>query len=295
MYPTLLTMISNSERPEQEIADPQEIRQSLTRLDRSTSWFRWNTIGVLILLFAALVALSLPELLGRYNPFYQYHTALIVQGLLVLMLISNGYMLYQHREFKLFRHRLGEQMQTAITQRMRADKFYGLAILDPLTGLYNRRYGEECLRKEITRAERHNYDLAVIVVDLDHFKEINDQFGHAAGDVVLREFSNRLRRSIRACDVPIRIGGDEFLVVLPECPRENVHIILSRLGPFEVILNRQKVVVSYSRGRAQYQISDTPQTLLQRADEVLYAEKAARPLRFDAPGPQILSIPASRG
>jgi diguanylate cyclase (GGDEF)-like protein len=217
-----------------------------------------------------MVMLSWPDSVGHY-------ATVIVQGLVALMLISNGYMFYQHRQFKLFRQRLGQQLQTAITQRQRADKFYGLAILDPLTGLYNRRYGEECLRKEIARAERQNYDLAVIVLDLDHFKEINDQFGHAAGDVVLREFASRLKRAIRACDVPVRIGGDEFLVVLPECPRENVHIILSRLGPFEVILNRQRIVVSYSRGNAQYQVADTLHTLVQRADEVLYVEKAARP------------------
>jgi diguanylate cyclase (GGDEF)-like protein len=273
---TLLTMIDNSERPESETADPQEIRRSLIRLDRSTSWFWWNTIVALILLFVALAALSAPELLGRYTLPWQPHLTMIVRVLLALMLTSNGYTLYHHRQFKLFRHRLAEQMQIAVTQRMRADKFYGLAILDPLTDLYNRRYGEECLRKEITRAERHSYDLAVIVLDLDRFKAINDQFGHAAGDVVLKEFSRRLKRAIRACDVPVRIGGDEFLVVLPECPRDNVHIILSRLGPFEVIVNRQKITVSYSRGRAQYQVTDTPQTLLQRADEVLYAEKAAR-------------------
>jgi diguanylate cyclase (GGDEF)-like protein len=263
-------MSSDSERPEQQIADPQEIRQSLVHLDRSTLWFRWNTIGALVLLFASLVTLSWPDSVGNY-------ATVIVQGLLALMLISNGYMLYQHRQFKLFRQRLGQQLQTAITQRQRADKFYGLAILDPLTSLYNRRYGEECLRKEIARAERQNYDLAVIVLDLDHFKEINDRFGHAAGDLVLREFASRLKRAIRACDVPVRIGGDEFLVVLPECPRENVHIILSRLAPFEVILNRQRVIVSYSRGNAQYQVADTPHTLVQRADEVLYVEKAARP------------------
>ena len=276
MGPSLLTMISNSDRPEPEITDPQEIRQSLRRLNRSTSWFWWNTILVLILLVAALAALSSPELLGRYPLPKQLDVTVIVRGLLALMLISNGYTLYHHRHFKLFRHRLAEQMQIAETQRMRADKFYGLAILDPLTGLYNRRYGEECLKNEITRAERHSYELAVIVMDLDHFKEINDQFGHAAGDVVLTEFSRRLKRAIRACDVPVRIGGDEFLVVLPECPRENVQIILSRLKPFEVILNHQKVTVSYSRGRAQYQVADTPQTLIQRADEVLYAEKSAR-------------------
>ena len=278
-------MSTDLERPEQEIADPREIRQSLVHLDRSTLWFRWNTVGALILLFVSLVMLSWPDSVGHY-------ATVIVQGLLALMLISNGYMLYQHRQFKLFRQRLGQQLQTAITQRQRADKFYGLAILDPLTGLYNRRYGEECLRKEIARAERQNYDLAVIVLDLDHFKEINDQFGHAAGDLVLREFSSRLKRAIRACDVPVRIGGDEFLVVLPECPRENVHIILSRLGPFEVILNRQRVVVSYSRGNAQYQVADTPHTLVQRADEVLYAEKAARPAAAarSAGDPSVLSV-----
>jgi diguanylate cyclase (GGDEF)-like protein len=273
---SLLTMIGKSMRSEPEITDPQEIRQTLHCLDRNASWFWWNTILVLILLLAALAALSPPELLRRYALLRQLDVTVIVRGLLALMLISNSYTLYHHRQFKLFRHRLAEQMRIAVKQRMRADKFYSLAVLDPLTGLYNRRYGEECLKNEITRAERNSYDLAVITMDLDHFKEINDQFGHAAGDVVLKEFSRRLRRAIRACDVPIRTGGDEFLVVLPECSRENVHIILSRLGPFEVILNHQKVIVSYSRGRAQYQVADTLQTLVQRADEVLYAEKAVR-------------------
>ncbi|MGD1098650.1 MAG: diguanylate cyclase, partial [Bryobacteraceae bacterium] len=164
-------MIGSSDRPEAEIAEPQEIRQSLIRLDRSTSWFRWNTIVVLILLLAALAALSAPELLGRYA-LPRLGVTVIVRGLLALMLISNSYTLYHHRQFKLFRHRLAEQMQIAVTQRMRADKFYGLAILDPLTGLYNRRVGEVCLRKEITRAERHRYDLAVILLDLDRLNEL---------------------------------------------------------------------------------------------------------------------------
>jgi diguanylate cyclase (GGDEF)-like protein len=269
-------MIGNSKELESEITDPEKIRQSLRRLDRSTSWFWWNTIGLLILLAAALLALSLPEVLGGSALPPQPDLILIVQGLLLLMLTSNGYSLYHQRHLKVFRHRLIEQMQIAVEQRMRADKFYGLAILDPLTDLYNRRYGEECLQKEITRAERHSYDLAVIVMDLDNFKQINDKYGHAAGDEVLKEFSRRLKRAIRACDVPVRMGGDEFLVVLPECPRGNIHIILSRLKPFEVIVNRQKILVSYSRGRAQYQVTDTPRTLVQRADEVLYSEKALR-------------------
>ena len=170
---------------------------------------------VLVLLVAALGAISPPEWLGGFSLPERVDITVLVRTLLGLMLVANCYTLYHQRHFKVLRQRLTEQMQIAEKQQMRADKFYGLAILDPLTGLYNRRYGEECLKNEITRAERNNYDLAVLVMDLDHFKEINDQFGHAAGDIVLKEFSRRLRRAIRACDVPIRVGGDEFLVVLP--------------------------------------------------------------------------------
>jgi diguanylate cyclase (GGDEF)-like protein len=269
-------MASDYKQPELESTDPAEMQKSLRHLDRSTSWFWWNTLVGIVLLLAALGLLSTPELIGRSTFLRQWGVSMIVRALLALMLVSNIYTLFHQRHFELFRHRFAEQMQIAATQRLRADKFYGMAILDPLTDLYNRRYGEECLQKEITRAERHNYDLAVIVIDLDNFKQINDQFGHAAGDEVLKEFSRRLKRAIRACDVPVRMGGDEFLVVLPECPRENVHIIFSRLETFEVSFNRQKIEVSYSRGRAQYQVTDTSKTLVQRADKVLYAEKSAR-------------------
>jgi diguanylate cyclase (GGDEF)-like protein len=274
---TLVAMTNEPNPLEPDVTDHQEIQQSLKRLDRSTSWFKWNTVLMIGLLVAALAVLIVPELLGQNGLPQQMDISLIVGVLLVIMMVGNSYTLFHQRHFKLFRTRLAEQMQVAIKQRIRADKFYGMAILDPLTGLYNRRFGEECLQREIARAERTTGDLAVIVMDLDYFKEINDEYGHAAGDLVLREFSRHLRRAVRACDVPVRIGGDEFLVVLPECPRENVHIILSRLKPFDVMLDRKKVTISYSRGRAQYQVSDTPQSLIQRADKVLYDEKAARP------------------
>jgi len=200
----------------------------------------------------------------------------MVRGFIFTSLVLSIVALYHQQRLKNFRDRLADQMQHSVKERLRADKFYDMAILDPLTGLYNRRYGEECLKKEIVRAERNGYEMAVLVLDLDYFKQINDNFGHAAGDMVLKEFTRHLRRAIRACDVPVRIGGDEFIVVLPECPRENVHTILARLKPFEIIVNRHIITVSYSRGNAQYHVGDTPQTILQRADKVLYEEKAAR-------------------
>jgi diguanylate cyclase (GGDEF)-like protein len=266
-------MNSESKPTEPGITDHQEIEESLRLLDRTTSLFRWNTIVMIVLVLAAMAEFFEPQLVEPVLP----DATAVVRGLLALLLVANAYALYRQHHFKLFRERLAEQMQVTIQHRMRADKFYGLAILDPLTGLYNRRFGEESLQKEIARAESNGNDLAVIAIDLDYFKETNDQFGHAAGDMVLKEFARPLRRAIRACDVPIRIGGDEFLVVLPECPRDNVHIIMSRLMPFGVKFNRQKITVCYSRGRAQYQVGDTPQTIIQRADKSLYDEKAARP------------------
>lgn len=269
-------MNNDYKSPETEIADHQAIRESLLHLDRTILWFWWNTIVAIVLLLGAMAAYFDPQLAAMFSLPERQNASAIVGVLLFLALIANGYALYRQHQFKVFRDRLVEQMQGSVKQRMRAEKFYGLAILDPLTGLYNRRYGEECLQKEITRAEKNRYDLAVLVIDLDYFKEINDNFGHAAGDIVLKEFSRHLRRAIRACDVPVRIGGDEFVVVLPECPRENVHIILSRLKPFEVMVNHRKITVRFSRGHAQYQVGDTPQTIIQRADKVLYDAKAAR-------------------
>jgi diguanylate cyclase (GGDEF)-like protein len=288
-------MSNESKQPEPEITDHSEIRKSLNRLDRSTSWFWWNTIVVIVLLVAALVAIDPAELVARFALLHQLDLTGIVRGLLALMLVGNLYTLYHQRHLKRFRKRLADQMQAAVKQRTRADKFYGLAILDPLTGLYNRRFGEECLAKEITRAEKNDTPLAVIALDLDYFKEVNDQFGHAAGDLVLKEFSRHLRRAIRACDVPVRMGGDEFLVVLPECPRENVQIILSRLKTFELRLGRNKIPVSFSRGRAQYQVCDTVQTLIERADKTLYDEKAARPTNDkSSAGADESSLPQAR-
>jgi diguanylate cyclase (GGDEF)-like protein len=274
-YPGLPAMRNDMNQSDSEMINHQEIQESLRLLDHTISWFWWTTIVMIVVLVVTMTAILQPQLASYALP-RQLDVSVFVGGLIFAAVFSSALLLYYQQRFKAFRDRLAEQMQGSVKERMRAEKFYGLSILDPLTGLYNRRYGEECLQKEITRVEKNNYELAVLVLDLDYFKQINDQFGHAAGDVVLKEFARHLRRAIRACDVPVRIGGDEFIVVLPECPRENVHIILSRLKPFAVMVDRRRITVSYSRGSAQYQVGDTPQSIIQRADMALYAEKSAR-------------------
>ncbi len=100
---------------------------------------------------------------------------------------------------------------------MRAKEFLKLAMLDPLTGLHNRRFAQERLVAEMARSGRHGHPLTVLMIDLDGFKQINDRYGHWGGDLVLKEFAQRLCRAIRGSDLAIRLGGDEFVVLLPEC------------------------------------------------------------------------------
>jgi two-component system cell cycle response regulator len=262
--------------PENDGNDRLDLRETLQLLDQTTSWFWWNTATTVGLLLVAMTILVAPnrtivQFLGR-----QHDQFVVSSGVMALMLIVNGYTLYRRRRLKLFRKHLADQIQFTLKQRRRADKFYGMSITDPLTDLYNRRFGEEKLQTEIERAEQNKRELAVITMDLDYFKEINDHHGHAAGDWVLKEFSRNLRKAIRSCDLPIRLGGDEFLVILPDCSRDNAELILSRLKPFEVVLSRRKITASYSRGMAHYQAGDSPQSIVQRADKSLYAEKATR-------------------
>jgi len=230
------------------------------------------------LLTGAIVAMSLPRIFGDNDFSSRQQLDLAVRGLLALVLIFNVYMLYQQHLLRKLRNHLSTQMEIATEQRVRAEALYELAILDPLTNLYNRRFSEERLRVEIARADRHGNPLIAMVLDRDNFKGINDRYGHAAGDLVLKEFARRLSKATRGLDVAVRLGGDEFLVILPECPPEKVPRVLSRLTSFEVDCDGQRIVVSSSRGWAQYHSGDTPEQLIRKADQALYKQKTSRTL-----------------
>ena len=255
-----------------------EIKKTLRRLDRKDSWYWWNAVLVIVLLMGAIVVLTLPRLLPEADPSYNTELSIAVRGLLGLVLIFNVYTLYQQYLLRQLRNHLAGQIEITTEQKVRAKALYELAVLDPLTGLYNRRYCDDRLPAEIDRVQRNRLPLIVILVDLDNFKQINDCLGHSAGDLVLKEFSRNLNKTIRGSDFAVRMGGDEFLVVLPECPPEYVTLVMSRLTPFEIDWEGKKVLITSSRGWAQYCPDEPPEQLLARADQALYAEKQSRPL-----------------
>lgn len=263
--------MSLNRRKSETLAD-QGFHHTLGVLDKINSWAVWHGAVTLLLLSGVILLLCFPSsaFLGDSA------TKLVVIGLLGLWLATAFTLNRQRSSLAVVRKALIEQMDAATKHSARAERFYGLSISDPLTGLYNRRFGETRLEEEIAKTETSGDPLVVLAMDFDRFKQINDTLGHAAGDLALKEFSRRLQRAVRACDLPIRVGGDEFLVILPDCPLHNVQTIISRMHSIEFAFNGKRVPLSFSYGMAQYQVNDTPEAIIKRADHRLYDVKAEK-------------------
>ncbi len=251
----------------------QEIRRGLRQIERRSWWLWGNAVLVILSLTAAVVTLSVSVLTKPDEPFFQFHISQSVRGLVGVVLLFNVYTIYQQILLKRLRSQLTTQIEIAAEQHMRAEEFLKLAMLDPLTGLHNRRFAEERLTTESARAHRHGHSLTVLMLDLDDFKQLNDLFGHFAGDLALKEFAHRLAKAIRGSDLAVRIGGDEFLVILPECQFGQVQHVLARMRPLEVDLDGKKVSLTFSAGWTDYQPDEPPEELLKRADAALYVDK----------------------
>jgi len=151
-----------------------------------------------------------------------------------------------------------------------------LAIRDELTGVYNRRYLTEALAREQSRAERAGTAFAVCMIDIDHFKSINDRFGHAAGDAVLKEFAHLVPPELRAVDVYGRFGGEEFLLILPGTDTAGAQTCAERVrAKTEGALFPGVPRVTVTVGVATYAMKEPVSALLARADKALYEGKNA--------------------
>ena len=156
-----------------------------------------------------------------------------------------------------------------------------MAVTDALTGLHNRRYMAGQLQAMVARTAQGGEGVALLVLDIDHFKSVNDGFGHDAGDEVLQEFAVRLATNVRAIDLPCRQGGEEFVVVMPGSSLEDAARVADRIRrdiagtPFPVLGGRELLNLTVSIGvAATTGAGDTPEALIKRADEGVYEAKA---------------------
>src|SRR6266567_1355070 len=245
-----------------------ELERQFRRIEKRDWWlWAWCILVVLLLVFA-VIALCLPAVRSGAETIFKVKMVDVVFGLIALVVLFNVYAVSQAILIRRLRRQLAEKQG-------HSDLLRNLAMVDPLTGLYNRRFAEQRLAAEVARSERKGHPLTVLTVDLNNFKQINDTYGHPAGDQVLLEFAARLNHVIRGSDLAVRLGGDEFLVLLPECTLEQLQLVLGRLGSLEVNWQGQKIPVSFSAGWKEYEMGDRPEELLACADQALYARKRA--------------------
>jgi diguanylate cyclase (GGDEF)-like protein/PAS domain S-box-containing protein len=176
---------------------------------------------------------------------------------------------------------VGESIKLCLSNLKLRETLHAQAVRDPLTGLFNRRYLDETLWRELHRASRRNSPVGVAMLDLDHFKRINDTFGHDAGDALLRELGQLLREKLRKSDIACRYGGEEFVLILPDSSladtRQRVEQIRGLIKELRIPLRDQLggAIATSAGVAAAPEHGSTAAELLSAADNALYAAKQA--------------------
>lgn len=187
---------------------------------------------------------------------------------------------------------VAESLKLALSNVRLREALHDQATRDPLTGLLNRRYLDESLPRELARTRREHRKLSLVILDLDHFKQINDQWGHEAGDAVLSQLAAILRSHLRDSDLPCRFGGEEFVVLMPGATLGEAHIRIEQI--LEDVCNTRFQLngvhlpgISFSAGIAESPShGENADILLRSADRALYAAKAAGRKRVLDAGPE---------
>jgi diguanylate cyclase (GGDEF)-like protein len=253
---------------EESDARRSEYIQRLRDLQRQEWWTWGSSVFVMLLLTGAIASLAFPAIYDEQRTGLGSGVLQATSGLLILILLFGCYLTYEKLLINRLRLDLAEKQVHSTLWR-------NLALVDPLTGLYNRRFAERTLKAEMARAQRKGYPLTLVLFDLNSFKQVNDRFGHAAGDIVLKEFADRLTRAVREADIAARLGGDEFMLLLTECDSSRVQSVLQRLKSIEVEIAGQRVPIEFAVGWQEYDQSHSPQDLMHAADQALYSHKQA--------------------
>ncbi len=256
----------------------QQPELALERIEQKIRALDWRDLQLwcigfvaVVVLAAGFLALVMPQMLWHISAVVsrQENIAQLIFGLTALLILLNVY-LFQQR-LLLLRTRRELILQLQIAERR--------ARTDPLTGVFNRRFMEEALTREVGRAERNHSKLSVMLADVDEFKSFNTRFGHLIGDKILIEATGLLQKNFRAADLLIRYGGDEFLVIMPDTDLvqagaavERLHQLLERWNNRE----HREYRLALSCGVALYTPETGIEEFLRAADADLYVRKAIR-------------------
>ena len=170
-------------------------------------------------------------------------------------------------------------MGLALTNALAHDRLQRLVAVDPLTSAYNRRFGLARLREEFSRSRRSGTPLGLLMIDVDHFKSVNDTYGHLVGDRVLASIVRAIRPVLREGDVLMRFGGEEFLVIMPAAAKDDVSRIGERMRrtveEIAIPEGDQHIRVTISLGGVSYPDADAPteDVLIVHADQSMYQAK----------------------
>ena len=253
-------------------AELDRVKEQIRSLGRR-DW-RWASAGLLSLLLLAGMALGVLTL----RPSSWSGAVSVPVVLLVGLLYVGGVALALFNILALVRGKENEKVRTELlleTLENQVGRLQGM--IDPMTRVYNRYCLEELLQKEMSRSERYAKVFALIVVDLDKFKDINDRFGHLMGDFVLAEVGNILRSCVRGSDIIIRYGGDEFVLVLSETDLLGAEVVVGRIHKkvkeWGATNRVARFDLTVSTGIAIYSEGKKVTDLIAEADQAMYAMK----------------------
>jgi diguanylate cyclase (GGDEF)-like protein len=246
----------------------QQGESSLRQIGRR-EWWLWLSASVVTLLAGVAFLLSSFRsffLFLRSDHFYEIRSDQARWGIMCLLLLFNTWMVYRQWSFRRLRRQMTEQSGNP---EGNIQEVHDASGVDPVTGLDTRASLDQCLGKEIARARRQNTALSVIKFHLEDFAKLNDRYGRAATDEALKEFARRLKEASRGSDYAVRLGSDDFLLVLPKCTLGETKLVLDRLRSVEVNCSGKRIILAYTTGCADYQPGDLPADVLKRAEQIL--------------------------
>jgi diguanylate cyclase (GGDEF)-like protein len=272
-------------------ADLQRELDSLSDRD----WQLWSICALMIVVvLIGLAAFVLPNIVGAEVVMHTDHRYLpqLFFGLITLIILFNVYILDQKRTLDRTRSRL-------LRELLESQKARETALVDPLTSVFNRRYLDEICPREISKAARAGTELSFLIIDIDGFKEVNTRFGHLGGDQYLRDVATLLKKTFRGSDTVLRLGGDEFMVILPETSNLQAQRAAERLSWETRWWNQAghaKYELSFSCGVATYRKGMDIKELMEIADRDMYRAKMEKKSKVSQPDPvQWMDEPERRG